>query len=111
MARVVAALVAHDHPDLLREEVGRLALAFVAPLEPDDHRGRHQRTIAGCELPWHSSGGTGQGVVRAHSQAHSDVRGRVAGDDNAPPGRNGVRPTKKPPTTGPGSWIDVSRVI
>jgi hypothetical protein len=41
VAGVVAALVA-DHPaNLLGQEVGRLALALVAPLEPDDHRGRH----------------------------------------------------------------------
>jgi hypothetical protein len=40
--RVVAALVAHDHRDLLREEVGRLALALVAPLEADDHRRGHR---------------------------------------------------------------------
>jgi len=38
---VVAALVP-DHPaDLLREEVGGLALALVAPLEPYDHGCRH----------------------------------------------------------------------
>ena len=43
VAGVVAALVAHDHRDLLGEEVGRLALALVAPLQPDDHGGRHQR--------------------------------------------------------------------
>jgi hypothetical protein len=41
VARVVAALVAHDHRHLLGQEVGRLALALIAPLEPDDHRGRH----------------------------------------------------------------------
>ena len=39
---VVAALVAHDHGDLLREEVGRLALPLVAPLQPDDDGRRHQ---------------------------------------------------------------------
>ena len=43
VAGVVAALVADDHRDLLGEEVGGLALALVAPLEPDDHGGRHQR--------------------------------------------------------------------
>ena len=41
VARVVAALVAHDHRDLLRQEIGRLALSLVAPLQPDDHGGRH----------------------------------------------------------------------
>ena len=46
VAGVVAALVADDHRDLLGEEVGRLALALVAPLEPDDHRGRHQRATS-----------------------------------------------------------------
>ena len=43
VARVVAALVADDHRDLFREEVGRLALALVAPLQPDDHGRGHQR--------------------------------------------------------------------
>ena len=41
VAGVVAALVAHDHRDLLGQEVGGLALALVAPLEADDHGGRH----------------------------------------------------------------------
>ncbi len=41
VAGVVAALVAHDHRDLLGQEVGRLALALVAPLEADDDRGWH----------------------------------------------------------------------
>src|SRR6185295_13081444 len=43
MAGVVAALVADHHRGLLGQEVGRLALALVAPLQPDDHGGRHQR--------------------------------------------------------------------
>ena len=43
VAGVVAALVADDHRHLLGQEVGRLALALVAPLEPDDDRCRHQR--------------------------------------------------------------------
>ena len=43
VAGVVAALVADDHRDLLGEEVGGLALALVAPLEPHDHRSRHTR--------------------------------------------------------------------
>ncbi len=47
VAGVVAALVADDHRDLLGEEVGRLALALVAPLQPDDDRGRHQ-----SRSPW-----------------------------------------------------------
>ena len=42
VAGVVAALVADDHRDLLGEEVGGLALALVAPLEPDDHGRGHQ---------------------------------------------------------------------
>ncbi len=41
VAGVVAALVADDHRDLLGEEVGGLALALVAPLQPDDHGSRH----------------------------------------------------------------------
>ena len=43
VAGVVAALVADDHRHLLGQEVGRLALALVAPLQPDDHGRRHQR--------------------------------------------------------------------
>jgi hypothetical protein len=39
---VVAALVTDDDRGLLGEEVGRLALALVAPLEPDDHGCGHQ---------------------------------------------------------------------
>jgi len=35
LAGVVATLVPNDHRDLLGEEVGRLALALVAPLQPD----------------------------------------------------------------------------
>ncbi len=42
VARVVAALVAHDHRNLLGQEVGRLAFSFVAPLQPDHDRGWHQ---------------------------------------------------------------------
>ncbi len=38
---VVAALVADDPLDVLTEQVGGLALAFVAPLRPDQHDGRH----------------------------------------------------------------------
>jgi hypothetical protein len=45
VAGVVAALVAHDEGGLLGQEVGRLALAFVTPLEPDDDRGRHQLVL------------------------------------------------------------------
>ena len=41
VAGVVAALVADHHRYLFREEVGRLAFAFVAPLEADDHRRGH----------------------------------------------------------------------
>ena len=39
---VVATLVAHNRRNLLGEEVGRLPLPFVAPLETDDHAGRHR---------------------------------------------------------------------
>ena len=45
VAGVVAALVADGHADLLGQEVGRLALALVAPLEADDHGGRHQAAL------------------------------------------------------------------
>ncbi len=42
VAGVVTALVANDHRRLLGQEVGRLALALVAPLQPDDDGSRHQ---------------------------------------------------------------------
>ena len=38
---VVAAVELDDVVDAAAEQVGRLALAFVAPLGPDDHDGRH----------------------------------------------------------------------
>ena len=41
VAGVVTTLVPDDHGHLLGQEVGHLALALVAPLEPDDHRGGH----------------------------------------------------------------------
>ena len=41
VARVVAALVAHDPLDALAVEVGRLALALVAPLRADEHHHGH----------------------------------------------------------------------
>ena len=58
VAGVVAALVADDHRDLLGQEVGRLALALVAPLEPDDHGGGHQDAlpIAAGRRPRRSAG-------------------------------------------------------
>src|SRR4051794_632818 len=51
VAGVVAALVANDERGLLGQEVGRLALALVAPLEPDDHGCRHQPTLRSCTGP------------------------------------------------------------
>src|SRR6187549_3506151 len=56
VTRVVTALVAHHERHRLGEEVGRLALALIAPLEPDDH-GR-----------WHRSGllCARSAMVRAH---------------------------------------------
>ena len=47
VAGVVATLVADDHGHPLGQEVRHLALALVAPLEPDDHRGRHQAASPG----------------------------------------------------------------
>ncbi len=76
---VVAALVADGHRDLLGEEVGRLALALVAPLEPDDHGGRHQ------------TGSPGRWPARRA--------------DRWPRGSSDV---KKPPADGPRTGIDCS---
>src|SRR5258708_38442288 len=39
--RIVATLVADDVVDPVAEQVGGLALAFIAPLRADDHDGRH----------------------------------------------------------------------
>ena len=44
MARVVAALIANDVIHVVREEVGDLTLAFVAPLSADQHDACHART-------------------------------------------------------------------
>ena len=57
VAGVVAALVADDHRDLLGQEVGRLALALVAPLEPDDHGSRHQARSPRSRAPTRKSPG------------------------------------------------------
>ena len=48
VAGVVAALVAHDHGDLLGQEVRCLALALVAPLQADDHGRRHVQASSGA---------------------------------------------------------------
>ena len=46
VAGVVAALVAHDQRDAVGQQVGRLALALVAPLEAaDDRRGHAKRAL------------------------------------------------------------------
>jgi pyrimidine deaminase RibD-like protein len=47
VARVVAALITDDIVDLPAQQVGRLALPFVAPLSTDEHDGRHL-TISFC---------------------------------------------------------------
>ena len=56
VAGVVAALVADDPADLLGEEVGRLALPLVAPLEPDDHGRRHRALLACRRAPGRRGG-------------------------------------------------------
>jgi hypothetical protein len=42
VARVVAALVAHDEVHLFGQDIGELALALVAPLGPNDDGGGHE---------------------------------------------------------------------
>lgn len=50
---VVAALKAHDHLDLLREQVGDLAFAFVAPLGAHDCYAGHDRgSMPGAPRKW-----------------------------------------------------------
>ncbi len=51
VTRVVATLVADGHRDLLGQEVGRLALALITPLEPDDNGGRHQAATQDVKRP------------------------------------------------------------
>ena len=112
VAGVVAALVAHDHRDLLGQEVGRLALALVAPLQPDDHGGRHQRRQAWrvVEPRIGALGGRGEGGRRAKERAHPKVRERLAEPTNARPGRPARRlKIRRPRPAGSGLWIDCSR--
>ena len=54
VAGVVTALVADDIRTRLRQDVDRLALALVAPLEPDEHGSRHQRATKKptAVVPW-----------------------------------------------------------
>ena len=83
VARVVAALVADDHRDLLGEEVGRLALALVAPLEADDHRRGHQRA-PDMKRPRPNVPGSWIDISRVRSPVGrqaggSKVRGRLTG--------------------------------
>ena len=54
VAGVVPALVADDVGARLGQDVDRLALALVAPLEPDEHGGRHQRATKKptAVVPW-----------------------------------------------------------
>ena len=47
VARVIAALKAHDGVDPLGEQVSDLALALVAPLGPNDHDSRHAQCSLG----------------------------------------------------------------
>ena len=71
---VVAALVAHDHGGLLGQEIGRLALALVAPLQPDDHRSRHQRLVPRIRSRGRPDRGAGRARERAHWKCVSDRR-------------------------------------
>ena len=107
VAGVVAALVAHDHRDLLGQEVGRLALALVAPLEPDDHGGRHQSALRAEDR---------RRVVEAKAAAEQESertprcvseRRRWPTPASAIPGPVDI---KKPLPEGSGTEIDLSRV-
>ena len=104
VAGVVAALVAHDHRDLLGQEVGRLALALVAPLEPDDHGGRHQRRLRDRRRDRRRASARRR---RARERAHP----RCVSDGGA---GNAAWPAGAAHQKGPGrgAWtrIDISRV-
>ena len=97
VAGVVAALVAHHHRDLLGQEIGRLALALVAPLQPDDHRSRHQRAP---EPRIGAVGGRGEGGRRAKERAHLRCVSE-GGADNARIGLPRRRRMKRPLGLGP----------
>ena len=112
VAGIVAALVAHDHGGLLGEEIGRLALALVAPLQPDDHGRRHQGIPANADasarrLDCVASARPSRGRRRASTRASAlKVRERAAQPGNAPLGGDGRRPIKKAHN---GPWVDCSR--
>ena len=105
VAGVVAALVAHDHRDLLGQEVGRLALALVAPLQPDDHGGRHQRARRIGERPRIGAGASRRRRRRACERAHprcvSEPRSRQ---------RPHRRPARRHRQTRPWVWVLVGSV-
>ena len=86
VAGVVATLVAHDHGRLLGQEVGRLALALVAPLQPDDHGSRHQRA-AYRESAREAGQIEGAGASKGASCDLGSLRERPAEPGNARAGR------------------------
>src|SRR5439155_13210958 len=80
VAGVVAALVADDEVGLLGEEVRGLALALVAPLQPDDDRGRHQaRASTESKRPRNRGSETEIQVSRVRSASGSKTRRRLTG--------------------------------
>ena len=97
VAGVVAALVANDHRDLLGQEVRGLALALVAPLQPDDHGSRHQiRAAIGAEEN-RRRGASRRRRPGSTERAHPKVRERAAEAANARIGRPAAPPPSKNP--------------
>ena len=108
VAGVVAALVANDHRDLLGQEVRRLALALVAPLQPDDHGSRHQRSLL-------NRGSATRGVeAKAAGEHRSERTPRCVSEWRSRPtpasAFRGAADIKNPLAEGAGNWIDISRV-
>ena len=97
VAGVVAALVADDEGGLLGEEVGGLALPLVAPLEPDDDGGGHQRgpdtkeprSTPGFRIH-HSLGSLAAELARRFVEGAHPPRGT----NDAPPSSNGRSPVR-----------------
>ena len=104
VAGVVAALVADDDRDLLGEEVGRLALALVAPLEADHDRGRASEGAASSPSP----GGPGQAPATGARACTSRCVRPPAAVVATP--RAGWYRERKVPGLGLGTcWLQISR--
>ena len=112
VAGVVATLVAHDHRDLLGQEVGRLALALVAPLQPDDHGGRHQQASHQARRRTENRR-SGRSRRRRPVSTRSERTPRCVSERRSRPTRasavQGAARIKDPRPSRSGGWIDMLR--